>query len=151
MTVLGKGRAEAISARDIAQLADQLGCHPADLEAIAEVESNGFGWFADGRMKILFEKHWFYRNLTGSKRALAVKTGLARNAWIVTVIDCILTLSPRPRTSVRKKASTMLLASVSSKAPASSAHTVPLAIFARSQGKRNRKARAGDASFTCST
>ncbi|WEX10266.1 N-acetylmuramidase family protein [Chelativorans sp. AA-79] len=80
---LGKGRAEAIGDRDIALLADTIGCHPADLEAIAIVESNGFGWFKDGRMKILFEKHWFYRNLDdGAKRNTAVKAGLARKAWI---------------------------------------------------------------------
>lgn len=79
---LGKGRAEAITDRDIALLADEIGCHPADLEAIAEVESNGFGWFADGRMKILFEKHWFYKNLSGDKRSRAAKSGLARRKWI---------------------------------------------------------------------
>lgn len=79
---LGKGRAEAIGDRDIALLADEIGCHPADLEAIAEVESNGFGWFKDGRMKILFEKHWFYKNLEGSDRTKAVRAGLARKSWV---------------------------------------------------------------------
>lgn len=80
--MLGKGRAEAIGARDIALLADDMGVHPADLEAIAEVESNGFGWFRDGRMKILFEKHWFYKQLSGAKRNKAVRLGLARKDWI---------------------------------------------------------------------
>lgn len=79
---LGAGRAEAITDKDIATLADQLGVHPADLEAIAEVESNGFGWFADGRMKILFEKHWFYKLIDPAKRAKAVNAGLARAKWI---------------------------------------------------------------------
>lgn len=79
---LGKGRAEAICDRDIALLADEIGCHPADLEAIAIVESNGFGWFKDGRMKILFEKHWFYKNLDGAKRTKAVNAGLARKGWV---------------------------------------------------------------------
>lgn len=79
---LGEGRAEAITDKDIATLADKLGVHPADLEAIAEVESNGFGWFADGRMKILFEKHWFYKLIDPSKRAKAVNAGLARAKWI---------------------------------------------------------------------
>lgn len=79
---LGKGRAEAIGDRDIALLADTIGCHPADLEAIAVVESNGFGWFKDGRMKILFEKHWFYKNLEGAQRTKAVKANLARAKWI---------------------------------------------------------------------
>lgn len=79
---LGKGKAVAISDADIASLAKTLRCHPADLEAIAEVESNGFGWFPDGRIKILFEKHWFYKLLPEAKRAGAVKAGLARKSWV---------------------------------------------------------------------
>lgn len=79
---LGKGRAEAITDADMAALASEIGCHPADLEAIAIVESNGFGWFKDGRMKILFEKHWFYKLVPPSKRNAAVKAGLARKSWV---------------------------------------------------------------------
>jgi hypothetical protein len=80
--MLGKGRAEALTDADYAALADKIGCHPAVLEAIAVVESGGFGWFPDGRMKILFEKHWFYKLVDESKRAAAVRAGLARKAWI---------------------------------------------------------------------
>jgi hypothetical protein len=80
--MLGKGRAEAIGDRDIAMLADSMDVHPADLEAISEVESNGFGWFKDGRIKILFEKHWFYRKLDGAERNKAVRLGLARKNWV---------------------------------------------------------------------
>lgn len=79
---LGKGKAVAISDADFASLANTLRCHPADLEAIAEVESNGFGWFPDGRLKILFEKHWFHKLLPEAKRARAVKAGLARRSWV---------------------------------------------------------------------
>jgi hypothetical protein len=79
---LGKGEAIAISDADIARLADALHCHPADLEAIATVESGGFGWFNDGRIKILFEKHWFYKYLEGTTRTNAVKSGLARASWV---------------------------------------------------------------------
>lgn len=80
--MLGKGRAEAISLQDYLDLANEIGCHPADLEAIAKVESGGFGWYKDGRMKILFEKHWFYKLLKGAQRTQAVKQGLARKSWI---------------------------------------------------------------------
>lgn len=79
---LGKGKAAAITDADMAKLADDLQCHPADLEAIAQVESNGFGWFADGRIKILFEKHWFYKLIPDEKRTNAMKSGLARKSWI---------------------------------------------------------------------
>lgn len=79
---LGKGRASASTDADIARLADSLQCHPADLEAIAQVESAGFGWFSDGRIKILFEKHWFYKFLSPSVRSLAVLDQIARKTWI---------------------------------------------------------------------
>lgn len=80
--ILGKGKATAITDADIALLARTLRCHPAHIEAIAEVESNGFGWFSDGRIKILFEKHWFYKLIPEAKRSNAVKNGLARKNWI---------------------------------------------------------------------
>lgn len=79
---LGKGKAAAITAADIARLADSLQVHPADLEAIALVESGGFGWFPDGRIKILFEKHCFHKLLSPSERALATADKLARPKWI---------------------------------------------------------------------
>lgn len=83
MTMFGTGRAEAITDDDFAELAREIGCHPADLEAIANVESSGFGWFTDGRIKILFEKHVFYKYLPDdAKRARAVNEGLARRHWI---------------------------------------------------------------------
>lgn len=80
--MLGKGRAAAITDAEMAALADDLGCHPADLEAIAQVESSGFGWFRDGRIKILFEKHKFYKYVSDEHRNLAVRRGLARRQWI---------------------------------------------------------------------
>lgn len=80
--MLGKGKAAAATDADIARLADSLQCHPADLEAIAEVESSGFGWFPDGRIKILFEKHWFYKLIPVEARTNAMKNGLARKNWI---------------------------------------------------------------------
>jgi len=79
---LGKGRAEAITDDDFAVLADSLGAHPAVLEAIANVESQGFGWFSDGRMKILFEKHWFFKLASADVLEQALREGLARAKWI---------------------------------------------------------------------
>lgn len=80
--MLGKGKAEAITKRHIAALADKLRVHPADLEAISVVESGGFGWFRDGRMKILNEKHWVYKTCSKKNRNLLVNKGLARRRWI---------------------------------------------------------------------
>lgn len=80
--ILGKGRAEAITAEDVERLALDFGCHPADLEAISHVETRGFGWFPDGRMKILFEKHWFHKLLPASLRATATRKRIARKKWV---------------------------------------------------------------------
>lgn len=82
MGKLGTGRAQAITDKDIADLATKWKCHPAAIEAISDVESAGFGWFDDGRMKILFEKHWFYKLVAPGNRDKAVKAGLARKSWI---------------------------------------------------------------------
>lgn len=41
-----------------------LGCSVAAIEAIARVESKGNGFLPDGRPKILFERHVFYRQLS---------------------------------------------------------------------------------------
>ncbi|MEK9752495.1 MAG: N-acetylmuramidase family protein [Rhodospirillaceae bacterium] len=80
--ILGTGRAAAITDVELAELADELAVHPADLEAIAIVESGGVGWFRDGRIKILWEYHWFYKLVGAPRRARAVELGLARPRWI---------------------------------------------------------------------
>ena len=36
-----------------------VGCEPALLQAVADVEAPGGGFLPDGRPKILFERHWF--------------------------------------------------------------------------------------------
>lgn len=48
---------------DIAHLARQYGLEPAALMAVVMVESNGRGFLPDGRCKILFEGHIFWRQL----------------------------------------------------------------------------------------
>ena len=78
----GTGPAKALDKYAFARAAKALKCHPADLEAIAQVESGGYGWFDDGRIKLLFEKHVFYRRLPATVRARAVAKKLARRKWI---------------------------------------------------------------------
>lgn len=51
-----------------AQAAAKLKVPEHYVRAVAEVETNGSSFLADGRMKILFERHWFYKKL---KEALA--------------------------------------------------------------------------------
>lgn len=75
--MLGQGRSLPLPDGAIEHLAARYKVHPADLQAIANVESRGDAWFADGRIKILYERHIFYRELPASKRARAVREGLA--------------------------------------------------------------------------
>ena len=73
------------------------------------------------------------------RKALANQRQVTRtecSVWIVTLIDCILTLSFNASTMVRKNAMTKLRASVASNTPANSAHIVALATVASSHGKR---------------
>jgi peptidoglycan hydrolase-like protein with peptidoglycan-binding domain len=46
---------------DYKQAADLLGVEVAVIRAVVEVEAAGAGFLADGRPKILFERHWFYQ------------------------------------------------------------------------------------------
>ena len=58
------GPATPMTETDIAGAAAALGCEVAVIKAIIDVESRG-GFFADGRPKILFERHRFSRLTAG--------------------------------------------------------------------------------------
>lgn len=47
--------------RDYAKAADLLNVEVAVIRAVVEVETAGSGFLPDGRPKILFERHWFYK------------------------------------------------------------------------------------------
>jgi hypothetical protein len=51
---------------DYVRAAEQLGCDVAAIKAIAEVESSGSGFLSDGRVKVLFEGHQFYKYTKGA-------------------------------------------------------------------------------------
>ncbi|MDL2315635.1 N-acetylmuramidase family protein [Desulfovibrio sp. OttesenSCG-928-A18] len=53
----------ALSFSDIAQAARGLGLDPCIIKAVVEVESGGSGFLPDGRTKILFEGHVFWKEL----------------------------------------------------------------------------------------
>ena len=53
----------ALSAGDITEAADKLGIDEASMRAVLAVESAGAGFLADGRPKILFERHIMRRRL----------------------------------------------------------------------------------------
>jgi hypothetical protein len=50
---------------EIAKIAERLGCKLRQLAAVGAVESSGGGFDAKGRVKILFERHYFHRLTDG--------------------------------------------------------------------------------------
>ena len=60
------------------QLGQHLGCEPAALKAIEEVESGGRGGFLSGKPQILFEGHQFYKKLKESKSEAFAKQVASR-------------------------------------------------------------------------
>lgn len=54
---------EKLTLADFEAAAKKLGSSVAAVRAVADVESNGAGFLPDGRPKILFERHVFYRLL----------------------------------------------------------------------------------------
>lgn len=59
----GESREKFIKTTQLIEAAKRLGVSFAAMASVAEVESNGFGFFACGRPSILFERHVFYRQL----------------------------------------------------------------------------------------
>jgi hypothetical protein len=54
------GAATRLSPGDIDAEAKELGCAPATIHAVCDIEAGGSGFLPDGRPKILFEAHSFY-------------------------------------------------------------------------------------------
>lgn len=59
------GAAARLAAGDIEAIAKMLGCGPAVVHAVCDVESAGGGFLPDGRPKILFEAHAFHTETKG--------------------------------------------------------------------------------------
>lgn len=76
-----RGEAKPIDAIDIPIMAHRIGVGEDHLRAFVEVEAAGRGFDNQGRPKMLFEPHVFYRNLKGAERDLAVDAGLAYKSW----------------------------------------------------------------------
>lgn len=56
-------QAPAVTEEEIAGFAARLGCSVRQLKAVAAVESGGSGFFNEGRVKILWERHYFWKRL----------------------------------------------------------------------------------------
>ncbi len=76
-----KGEAKRLESLDISRIAFAAGCGEDHLHAVMEVETRGGGFDPFGRIKMLFEPHVFYRELSGAKREEAIAQGLAYRRW----------------------------------------------------------------------
>lgn len=80
MTVF-KGNAKRIDDVDLPRIGERIGVGEDVLHAFLEVEAAGSGFDSQGRVKMLFEPHIFFRLLKGTQRDQAVAEGLAYSKW----------------------------------------------------------------------
>ncbi len=77
-----KGAAKRLDDIDLPRIGAEIGVGEDELHAFMDVECAGTGFDRDGRVKMLFEPHVFYRELgPGKKRDRAVQEGLAYARW----------------------------------------------------------------------
>lgn len=76
-----KGRAKRIDDHDLPKIGATIGVGEDEIHAVMDVEAAGSGFDSQGRPRILFERHWFYRLLPDSKKAKAQAEGLAVKKW----------------------------------------------------------------------
>lgn len=76
-----KGAAKRLDDIDLPKLGARISVGEDELHAFLDVETRGTGFDSHGRPINLFEPHIFYRQLSGEKRARAVREGLAYQKW----------------------------------------------------------------------
>lgn len=77
-----KGAAKRLTDQDLPRIGAAIGVGEDILHAVMDVEAPKSGFDAEGRPRILFEPHIFYRELgPGAKRDEAVRQGLAYASW----------------------------------------------------------------------
>lgn len=76
-----KGAARPMTDSDIAEAAQMIGVDTATIRAVLEVEAAGSGFDRQGRPKMLFEPHVFWRFLPATQRSGAQANGLAYPKW----------------------------------------------------------------------
>lgn len=70
-----------LTENDYEQAAEALGCEVAVIKAVAEVESNGSGFNANGTPKTLFEGHWFHKLTKGRHTGITKYTSISYPKW----------------------------------------------------------------------
>tara|TARA_R110000796_G_scaffold41118_4_gene101499 strand:- start:1615 stop:2805 length:1191 start_codon:yes stop_codon:yes gene_type:complete len=75
------GAAKRLDDIDIPRIGSRIGVGEDEIHAFMEVEAGSSGFDSQGRPKMLFEPHIFYRNLSGDQRIAAIEQGLAYRKW----------------------------------------------------------------------
>ncbi|WP_243368848.1 N-acetylmuramidase family protein [Microvirga solisilvae] len=76
-----RGAAKRLDDIDLPRIGHRIGVGEDEIHAFMDVETRGSGFDEQGRPKILFEPHVFYRNLSGTKLDTAIRQGLACKSW----------------------------------------------------------------------
>jgi len=75
------GAAKRLDDIDLPKIGARIGVGEDEIHAFMDVEAAGSGFDNQGRPKMLFEPHVFWRNLSGAKRVAASQKGLAYPKW----------------------------------------------------------------------
>jgi len=70
-----------LTEKDFINAAKEIGCEVAVIKAVAEVESNGSGFNADGTPKTLFEGHWFHKFTNGDYSNIWKYRAISYRRW----------------------------------------------------------------------
>jgi hypothetical protein len=76
-----KGKAKPLDAWDFGDIGRRIGVGEDEIRAVVEVEAAGGGFDTQGRPKMLFEPHVFWRELGPDRRNVAANQGLAYPRW----------------------------------------------------------------------
>lgn len=77
-----RGKAKRLDDIDLPRIGARIGVGEDEIHAVLDVETNGRGFDAKGRPRMLFEPHVFWRELgKGEGRDIAEKKGLAYPKW----------------------------------------------------------------------
>ncbi len=81
MAVTFKGQGNKLTSIELGLIARQIGVGEDEVHAILDTETSGSGFDSQGRPKMLFEPHIFYRHCPKDKLQQAVDQGLAYPHW----------------------------------------------------------------------
>ncbi|WP_435167106.1 N-acetylmuramidase family protein [Falsirhodobacter sp. 1013] len=81
MTYCFKGRAERLTDYALSEISALIGVGEEELSAVMKVEAAQGGFDPQGRPRMIFEPHIFWRELPSAKRKGAERAGLAHPVW----------------------------------------------------------------------